>query len=123
MRKLSNLFAEKVKRGIRRVRSMRRGSVLIIVVALLVMMALIGTAAISMARLDRYAARQQVTTVENEIIREAMLQQARNDAMIALARDNTGTMDSPFVYNTGTNLLRVDQYISSRTPLIITDPS
>jgi hypothetical protein len=123
MRKLSNLFAEKVKRGIRRLRSTRRGSVLIIVVALLVMMALIGTAAISMARLDRYAATQQVTTVENEIIREAMLQQARNDAMIALSRDNTGTMDSPYVYNTGTNLMRVDQYLSARTPLISTDPS
>src|SRR5689334_4853132 len=98
MRMLSNKLAEKLKRGIARVRSMRRGSVLIIVVALLVIMALLGTAAISMARLDRYAARQQVTTVENEIIREAMLQRARNDAITALSRDSTGTMDSPLTY-------------------------
>ncbi len=124
MRMLSNKLAEKLKRGIVRVRSMRRGSVLIIVVALLVIMALLGTAAISMARLDRYAARQQVTTVENEIIREAMLQRARNDAINALARDNTGTMDSPFIVtNSGTSYMRVDPYLSSRNPVSITDPN
>lgn len=123
MRMLSKKLAEKLKRSIGRVRSMRRGSVLIIVVALLVMMALIGTAAITMARLDRYAARQQVTTVENEIIREAMEQRARNDALNALSRDNTGTMDSPYIQTIGGQSFRVDPYLAARTPISITDPS
>jgi len=48
-----------------------RGSVLVIVVAVLMMIALIGTAYIATARLDRYAAQQQVRLVQSEQTREA----------------------------------------------------
>src|SRR4051812_2755658 len=50
----------------------RSGSVLILVVALLVLMALIGTAWISTARTDRYSARQHAANTEIDMLVDGM---------------------------------------------------
>ena len=59
----------------RRFRSARPGSVLILVVALLVLMALIGTAFISSARTDRYGAAQHAINTEIDLLIDGMVNQ------------------------------------------------
>ncbi|HYE21726.1 MAG TPA: hypothetical protein VEA69_25020 [Tepidisphaeraceae bacterium] len=58
----------------RRFRRARPGSVLIMVVSLLVLLALIGTAAMSTARVDREASRQHVVNVQIEMLAEGVKQ-------------------------------------------------
>jgi hypothetical protein len=58
----------------RRFRRARPGSVLIMVVSLLVLLALIGTAAISTARLDRADSRQNMANVQVDILAEGVKQ-------------------------------------------------
>src|SRR3954467_4897984 len=57
-----------------RLRNARPGSVLILVVALLVLMALIGTAWISTTRTDRYAAVQHSFNTEIEMLVDGVVQ-------------------------------------------------
>src|SRR5262245_40906837 len=52
----------------RRFQNARPGSVLILVVALLVLMALIGTAWLSTAQIDRYATRQNTFNTQIELL-------------------------------------------------------
>ena len=56
----------------RRFRRARPGSVLIMVVSLLVLLALIGTAAMSTARIDRQASRQHVVNVQIDMLAEGL---------------------------------------------------
>src|SRR5258706_5928329 len=58
----------------RRFRRARPGSVLVMVVALLVMLALIGTAAMSTARIDRIASVQHVANTEIDMLAESVKQ-------------------------------------------------
>src|SRR5688572_30509328 len=57
-----------------RFRRARPGSVLIMVVSLLVLLALIGTAAMSTARVDRESSRQHVVNVQIEMLAEGVKQ-------------------------------------------------
>ena len=57
----------------RRFRSARPGSVLILVVALLVLMALIGTAFITTARLDRYTSAQHTRNTAIDLLVEGVV--------------------------------------------------
>src|SRR3954454_21192878 len=58
----------------RRFNRARPGSVLVMVVALLVMLALIGTAAMSTARLDRMSSVQHVANTEIDMLAESVKQ-------------------------------------------------
>src|SRR5258706_5399956 len=58
----------------RRFRRARPGSVLVMVVALLVMLALIGTAAMSTARIDRISSVQHVANTEIDMVAESVKQ-------------------------------------------------
>ena len=62
----------------------RPGSVLILVVALLVLMALIGTAYISMAQSDRYAAEQHRSNTQVDLLVDGVTQMAKNAVVIDL---------------------------------------
>src|SRR5687768_12688190 len=61
----------------RRLRTARPGSVLILVVALLVLMALIGTAWLSTARVDRYGAQQNANNTQVELLLQAAISLAQ----------------------------------------------
>src|SRR3954447_20858634 len=65
----------------RRLRRKRFGSVLILVVALLVLMALIGTAFISTARTDRYAAADNSYNTQIDLLVEGIVAVSQ-DAML-----------------------------------------
>src|SRR5436189_5861132 len=72
---MKNLFS-KVARVLspaqRRFRAARPGSVLILVVALLVLLALIGTAWMSTVRIERYASNQNIQNIEIEMLVEGV---------------------------------------------------
>src|SRR5438874_9712183 len=57
----------------RRLRLARPGSVLILVVALLVLIALIGTAYISTARIDRYTAHQHSANTQVDLLLDGLI--------------------------------------------------
>src|SRR5438067_7902904 len=67
-----NLLGRLLVAAQRRFRRARPGSVLVMVVALLVMLALIGTAAMSTARLDRMSSVQHVKNTQLDIFAEAV---------------------------------------------------
>ena len=93
----------------RRFRSARPGSVLILVVALLVLMALLGTAFISSARTDRYGAAQHAINTEIDLLIEGMV----NQAVATITRDLYGSLatpGSPLIYRPGTPALQVQPY-------------
>ncbi|HEX2970913.1 MAG TPA: hypothetical protein VHP11_01195, partial [Tepidisphaeraceae bacterium] len=73
----------------------RRASVLVIVVAVLAMIALIGTAYISTARLDRYSAQNSVIAAEKESAREQYLAQAEKLVEDAIASDFDNLVTGP----------------------------
>src|SRR6266704_2055136 len=70
----SNLLTRLLEAAQRRFRSARPGSVLIMVVALLVLLALIGTAAMSTARIDRMSSKQHVTNTQIEMLADSVKQ-------------------------------------------------
>src|SRR3954468_2103625 len=72
--KMSNPLRRLLDAAQRRFRQARPGSVLIMVVSLLVLLALIGTAAMSTARVDRAASRQHVANTQIEILAESVKQ-------------------------------------------------
>jgi DNA uptake protein ComE-like DNA-binding protein len=100
----------------RRFRRARPGSVLVMVVALLVMLALIGTAAMSTARIDRISSVQHVANTEIDMLAESVKQmvigQLVNDLFITGSPNTTDSAaldpDSP------TNLR--DAILGSRLP-------
>lgn len=66
----------------------RPGSVLILVVALLVLMALIGTAYVSMAQSDRYAAEQHRANVQVDMLVDSVVDTAKNTVVSSLFSNN-----------------------------------
>src|SRR6058998_1958606 len=67
----------------RRFRAARPGSVLILVVALLVLLALIGTAWMSTVRIERYASSQHIANTEIDMLVDGV----KNIAVAALVAD------------------------------------
>src|SRR5438874_1007791 len=90
--KRGNWLARLLDAAQRRFRRARPGSVLVMVVALLVMLALIGTAAMSTARIDRIASVQHVANTEIDMLAESVKQmvigQLVNDLFSATAGPN-----------------------------------
>ncbi len=87
-----------------------RGSVLVIVVAVLMMIALIGTAYIATARLDRYAAWDHTTLVSTEAVRQARLDYIQELVKRAIADD----LDSDIIpFHTS---YRTQSWLASRLP-------
>jgi len=72
-----------------------RGSVLVIVVAILMMIALIGTAYIATARLDRYAAQEHVRITQAEIGREQYAEYVQRLVLKAIVDDFGNNITSP----------------------------
>ncbi len=81
----------------RRFRVSRPGSVLILCVALLVLLALIGTAMISTTRIDRYSAVQNTTNTQVDLLMEGMKQVATSAILGDLW--NNGTITNTTVNN------------------------
>src|SRR5436190_8314623 len=85
-------------------RAARPGSVLILVVALLVLLALIGTAWMSSVRIERFASAQNIANVQIDLLVEGV----KNIAQSVLVQDLFGKLgfkpyDSSNVYNAMTN--------------------
>ncbi|MCY2953405.1 MAG: hypothetical protein NTU53_15720 [Planctomycetota bacterium] len=72
-----------------------RGSILVIVVAVLMMIALIGTAYIATARLDRYAAQDHVRLTQNEATRESYVDQVAALVQRTVAEDFDNEVTGP----------------------------
>lgn len=77
MKRIPNPFRQPLDRMQRRFVRWRPGSVLILVVALLVLMALIGTAYITMAQSDRYAAQQHTYNTQIDLLVESVVNLAK----------------------------------------------
>ena len=103
----------------RRFRNARPGSVLILVVALLVLMALIGTAWLSTARVDRYTTRQASANTQIDLLVDGvvnMVKAAETADVVsgAIARPGSGSY-APVDGG------QTDGYIASRVPVILRD--
>src|SRR5688572_29278987 len=102
-----------------RLRNARPGSVLILVVALLVLMALIGTAWLSTARIDRYAVRQSAANTEIDLLVDGVVSMDKaahlGDVTAGgLVRSGLGGY-GPFDHS------QSDGFIASRSPVILRD--
>src|ERR1700742_2244388 len=80
-----------------RFRRARPGSVLILVVAVLVLLALIGTAALSTNTTDRYATQQNTNNTEIDLLVEGV----KNMAKAVIVGDLYNTAVQPPVYRPG----------------------
>jgi hypothetical protein len=103
-----------------RFRRARAGSVLILVVALLVLMALLGTAFISTARIDRYGAAQNAANTEIDLLVEGV-KNLVTSAILDDLRDGAGNYRPPDeVFAAGSykhaDNPGVDLYLASRVP-------
>ncbi|HSI34107.1 MAG TPA: hypothetical protein VK986_11010 [Tepidisphaeraceae bacterium] len=101
----------------RRFRRARPGSVLIMVVSLLVLLALIGTAAMSTARVDREASRQHVVNVQIEMLADGVKQLLIAAIQRDLYAPPYGSLtDSPGTDPLDTNPSPYDAFLGSPTP-------
>jgi hypothetical protein len=103
----------------RRLRTARPGSVLILVVALLVLMALIGTAWLTTARTDRQTSQQNNENVELEMLVQSamkLVESAIVDDTVAGARFRPRPGNRPLDYEHYDSPLR-DPELASRVPL------
>lgn len=103
----------------RRLRTARPGSVLILVVALLVLMALIGTAWLTTARTDRYASQQNSSNVKLDMLVQSAVNLAQSaivDDTYAAGRFRPRPGGRPLDYEHYDSPLR-DLWLASRTPL------
>jgi hypothetical protein len=115
-------FARRLNRAKARVRRARPASMLIFVVVLLVLMALIGTAFISTARVERYAATQNTYNTQVDLFSQGMLNLAQG-AMLRKLNGNTGvfrqassaTATTPGVYYPWESSIS-DLYLADRAP-------
>src|SRR5687767_2409501 len=73
MTRILRTFRRPVHRLAGRLRTARPGSVLILVVALLVLMALIGTAWLTTARTDRYSAQQNSYNTQVDLLLQSVI--------------------------------------------------
>src|SRR6266550_8129397 len=93
----SNLLTRLLEAAQRRFRSARPGSVLIMVVALLVLLALIGTAAMSTARIDRMSSKQHVTNTQIEMLADSVKQMVIGQLVNDLFPPNGGVNETDSV--------------------------
>ena len=99
----------------------RSGSVLILVVVLLVLMALIGTAYISTTRIDRYSAGQHMANVQSDLASDAGVTTLVQSAIVGGLYSDA----NPPVYRSGTDVTYKhydspvdDSWLASRIPLL-----
>src|SRR5688500_3386466 len=106
----------------RRFRRARPGSVLIMVVSLLVLLALIGTAAMSTARVDREASRQHVVNVQIEMLLEGLKQvviaEIAVDAYASGPGGTDGLNTDPYEGDPNPH----DAFLGSPTPTVLWQP-
>src|SRR5262245_19303857 len=95
MKRHHRIFSRLSERLDRRMRVARPGSVLILCVALLVLLALIGTAMISSSRTDRYTSAQNTTNTQVDLLLEGMKQVAETAIVNDLYNTNTGVQVAP----------------------------
>ncbi len=98
----------------------RRGSMLIMVIVILVLLALIGTAMMSSARIDRVATAQNSINTQVDLL----LESAKNFAKAAIQNDLYGTTSGTKTFRSGTGYLNYDSvvgtsdtYLASRLPV------
>src|SRR5438874_9538721 len=91
-----NLLGRLLDAAQRRFRRARPGSVLVMVVALLVMLALIGTAAMSTARLDRMSSVQHVKNTQLDIMADGVKNMAVAEVVSDLFGSAGGLYRDPF---------------------------
>src|SRR5688572_7137861 len=102
-----------------RYRKARPGSVLILVVALLVLMALIGTAFLTTARNDRYAAQQNTHTTHIELLTKGVVNLDKA-AQVADLRSAGLPRPAGHEYDNWDDS-QTDQFIATRTPVVLLD--
>jgi hypothetical protein len=98
-----------------RLHRLRRGSVLIIVVALLVLMAVIGTAYVSTARVDRGAAATGSFNTEIDLL----IQGVEDMAQIAISQDVTNNFWTASASPTDYTSPMQQPFLGSRTPVLV----
>lgn len=107
----------------RRFRTARPGSILILVVALLVLMALIGTAWLSTARIDRFATRQAAANTQIDLLVDGVV----NLVKAGVEQDTrSGALRRPAVSTAGPGYghydsVQSDPLLGSRTPVLLQD--
>src|SRR5262245_12275902 len=137
MRNVIHTSARLLNPAQRRFRAARPGSVLILVVALLVLLALIGTAWMSTVRIERYASSQNMANVQIDLLVEGAKNIAQavivddlfgggafkpNDSSVPLTLATYGNFDWPTIDPAPTNPATplpagpYDRYIASRLP-------
>src|SRR5437868_302349 len=92
-----NLLTRLLEAAQGRFRSARPGSVLIMVVALLVLLALIGTAAMSTARIDRMSSKQHVVNTQIEMLADSVKQMVIGQLVNDLFPADGGTNETDAV--------------------------
>src|SRR5438309_6170358 len=92
-----NLLTRLLEAAQRRFRSARPGSVLIMVVALLVLLALIGTAAMSTARIDRMSSKQHVVNTQVDMLLDSVKQMVIGQLVNDLFPPNGGSNETDAV--------------------------
>lgn len=104
----------------RRFRNARPGSVLILVVALLVLMALIGTAWLSTARSDRYTTKVATNSTEIDLLTEGVIRQDKGAQLSDVAPGGKARLASLTGYGSHDSA-QTDSFIASRTPVVLRD--
>src|SRR5687767_8525352 len=122
MSKFIQRFAKPSRAARRLVSGRRRGSVLILCVVLIVVLALMGTAMLSGTRIDRYTTQQHSYNTQIELLVEGAKQVAKSE----LARDLYDTTTATLVYRpvrdqsnpagTGTLANQYDHYDALHIP-------
>jgi hypothetical protein len=103
----------------RRFRNARPGSVLILVVALLVLMALIGTAWLSTAQIDRYDTAQHSINTEIELLVDGVVNMVRSAQVADL---DAGGRVRPATGSYGNyDDIATDAFLGSRVPVAMID--
>src|SRR4051794_33759698 len=100
----------------RNARRSKRGSVLILVVALLVLMALIGTAWVSTARVDRAATIQTVNSTEADLLALGVANMAKS-AIVSAVTDAGAVRRGPAYVQTDSTV--ANDYLASRVPVLL----
>ncbi|MCC7349908.1 MAG: helix-hairpin-helix domain-containing protein [Phycisphaerales bacterium] len=119
MMRLVETFGRTLGRVRRSIAYARRGSVLIFVVVLLVLLALIGTAFISTARTDRYATQQNAYNTQIDLLAQGVQNMVANAAAGSLFGSGGGYRQaSDTVYHHRTDFTE-DVWLAARVPTLI----
>ena len=113
--RLANLLSQPWLRLQRRFQQARPGSVLILVVALLVLLALMGTAYVSSARLERYSS---ITTNSQRMLRE--MADAFANQLIGQVKSSAGS-DSGNVVTCPTSGATATSFLAASAPTLLPD--